>query len=442
MMRSLFSGVTALRNHQTRMDVIGNNIANVNTIGFKKSRVTFADALNQTTRGAAAPQGGRGGTNPMQVGLGMNIATMETVFTPTSVQGTGKNSDLAVDGDGFFLLNDGGTQYYTRAGNFDLDTEYNFYRTDNGMKVMGYMADASGNIDPSKSPTEINIKDKLQMPALATNRVSFNKNLNSLQASSLPIQKSIEIFDSKGGKHNLLLTMKNVSKAGDENHWIVSARITTEDPTTHKITTATGFIQGEIYFSSNGMFKRFDVTNATDFSFPGLGVNKMTAMPTGSYSAGFTFPSTSNNSAFYLDLHSITQFSSDTTVDKLSQNGYADGALKTYAIDSAGVLTGTFSNGKSLALAQVCVTTFSNPAGLIKAGSNLYMRSNNSGEPNTGQPAVGSRGAITPGALEMSNVDLSQEFTDMITTQRGFQANSRIITVSDSMLEELVNLKR
>ncbi|MZP30539.1 flagellar hook-basal body complex protein [Heliobacterium undosum] len=442
MMRSLFSGVTALRNHQTRMDVIGNNIANVNTIGFKKSRVTFSDALNQTVRGAAAPQGGRGGTNPMQVGLGMNIATMETVFTPTSVQGTGKNSDLAIDGDGFFLLDDGGSQYYTRAGNFDLDTEYNFIRTDNGMRAMGYIADASGKIDASKSPTAIHLRDKLQMPALATNRVSFNKNLNSLQASSLPIQKSIEIFDSKGGKHNLLLTMKNVSNASDPNHWVVSARITTEDPTTHAITTAVGFITGSLYFSSNGTFKQFSVTGRQDFSFPGLGVNVMTAMPTGNYSAKYTFPTTQNDSRFYLDLHAITQFSSETTVDKLSQNGYQDGALKTYAIDSAGVLTGTFTNGKSMALAQVSVTTFSNPAGLLKTGSNLYIKTNNSGEANTGQPAVGSRGAITPGALEMSNVDLSQEFTDMITTQRGFQANSRIISVSDSMLEELVNLKR
>ncbi|ABZ84786.1 flagellar hook protein [Heliomicrobium modesticaldum Ice1] len=442
MMRSLFSGVTALRNHQTRMDTIGNNIANVNTIGFKKSRVTFADALNQTIRGASSPQGGRGGTNPMQVGLGMNIATMETVFTPASVQGTGKNSDLAIEGDGFFLLDDGGARYYTRAGNFDLDTEYNFIRTDNGMKVMGYIADATGEIDANGDPVPINIKDKLQMTASATNRVEFNKNLYSLQASAKPIQKSIEIYDSRGGKHNLVLTFKNVSNATTPNTWQVSARITTEDPQSKKITTANGYIIGTMLFSTNGLFKSFQVSDSVDFKFPGLGVDDIGAMPNGTYTAKFEIPDVKKDTKLYLDLHAITQFNSETTIDKLSQNGYADGDLKSYAIDAAGVLTGTYSNGQNRKMAQVAVTTFSNPAGLFKAGSNLYTRTNNSGEPKTGQPAVGGRGAITPGALEMSNVDLSQEFTDMITTQRGFQANSRIISVSDSMLEELVNLKR
>lgn len=432
MMRSLFSGITALRNHQARMDVIGNNIANVNTVGFKKSRVTFQDVLNQTIRGASSPQGGKGGTNPMQVGLGMNVATMETIHTASSPQGTGKNSDLAISGDGFFVVEDAGALYYTRAGNFDLDTEYNFIRTDNGMKAVGFKADEDGVIDPTQKTAGLNLQDKLQMKAKATNRVSFNKNLNGLTAASATIEKPITVYDSKGGGHELLVKF---TKSTAANTWDVLASVPD---------AASGLIKGTLTFSNDGSFVSFNVTSSTDFVFASsLGVNPITVMTTsGSYSAGSVIPDVQTDSKLYLDLKSITQFSSETTATPVGQNGYADGALKTYSIDATGTLTGTFSNGKSQKLAQVVVAVFSNPSGLIKAGENLYIRSNNSGEPDTGQPGVGSRGSIIPGALEMSNVDLSQEFTDMITTQRGFQANNRIITVSDSMLEELVNLKR
>ncbi|MTV47802.1 flagellar hook-basal body complex protein [Heliobacillus mobilis] len=435
MMRSLFSAVTALRNHQTRMDVIGNNIANVNTIGFKKSRVTFSDTLNQTIRGASSgDDGGRGGTNPMQVGLGMNVATIEMIPTATSVQGTGKNSDLAINGDGFFLLNDGGTQYYTRAGNFDLDNKYNFIRTDNGMKVMGYMADENGDIATTKSPVEISLEAKQNMKAYATNRVEFYRNLGNTDGKNTPIPKTIEIFDSQGQKHNLVVSFKN-NGSTTPNQWIVSAVVVSGT------TVLPGIIKGTLAFSSNGIFKSFTVTSASSFSFHN-GTDDILTMPTTTYSANYKYPSSTTDKKLYLDLSKMTQFASETTADKLSQNGYADGSLKSYAIDSSGTLTGVFSNGKTMKLAQVAVSSFSNPAGLMKAGSNLYTKSNNCGEESTGTPGSASRGDIQPGALEMSNVDLSQEFTDMITTQRGFQANSRIITVSDSMLEELVNLKR
>ncbi|MDD2421128.1 MAG: flagellar hook protein FlgE [Heliobacteriaceae bacterium] len=431
MMRSLFSGITALRNHQARMDVIGNNIANINTVGFKKSRVTFQDILNQTVRGASSPQGGRGGTNPMQMGLGMDVATMETIHTASSPQGTGKNSDLAISGDGFFVVNDAGALYYTRAGNFDLDTEYNFVRTDNGMNVVGFKADSDGVITPTDDPAPLNLRDKLQMKAKTTNRVAFNKNLDGRLVEDATIQKPITIYDSKGGSHEMLVKF---TKTANANEWKVETTIPGTD---------TGKNEGTLTFDTAGLFKSFNVTTAEDFKFPPeLGVEDIKAMPAGDYDATAYAALTDANPELYLNLSGLSQFSSETTVSPLSQNGYADGALKTYAIDATGTLTGSFTNGQSQKLAQVVVTVFSNPAGLIKAGENLYIRSNNSGEPDTGQPGVGSRGTVIPGALEMSNVELAQEFTDMITTQRGFQANGRIITVSDSMLEELVNLKR
>ncbi|MCW2277936.1 flagellar hook-basal body complex protein [Heliophilum fasciatum] len=299
MMRSLYSAVTALRNHQTKMDVIGNNIANVNTTGFKKSRVVFQDILNQTIRGSAAPAGVRGGVNAMQVGLGMQTGAIETVQTSGSPSSTGKNSDLAIAGDGYFMLDSGGPEpYYTRAGNFDFDKDYNLVRTDNGGKVMGWVVQTGGEFP--------------EIPAPPT----------PLPDASLP--KAINIKES-------------IANLGNE----------------------------------------------------------------------------------------------DATIE----------TLQSYSIDATGMITGIFQ-GVSIPIAKIATATFPNPSGLVKTGENMYIISMNSGTRDIGMPGTGQRGALMPGNLEMSNVELAQEFTDMITTQRGFQANNRIITVSDTMLEELVNLKR
>ncbi|HHY05251.1 MAG TPA: flagellar hook protein FlgE [Thermoanaerobacterales bacterium] len=421
MMRSMFSGVTGLRNHQVKMDVIGNNIANVNTVGFKKGRATFQDALSQTMRGASSPQGNRGGTNPMQVGLGMTIATIDTIHSPTSVEATGNITDLAVEGDGFFVLSDGKHQYYTRAGNFQFDEEGNFVNTANGLKVVGWQFDLTEEIQ-NKSPQNVGpivIQKGMMVPARATDEVKFANNLNDSDVTPTETDPTkdeyynyiipFKVYDSKGNEHELNIGFRKST----ENTWDYNIYGAPE----YNITDGTG----TLVFKNDGNYDK-DATG---------GLNQISITVSGADTITFT-----------PDFNKVTQFARETSIDISSRNGYPAGTLKDITIDITGTVSGSFDNGQNRELAQVALANFNNPGGLMKSGQNLYEYSNNSGEPNVGEPGTGGRGSISPGSLEMSNVDLSEEFTQMIITQRGFQANSRIITASDEMLQELVNLKR
>jgi flagellar hook protein FlgE len=408
MMRSMFSGVAGLRNHQIRMDVIGNNIANVNTIGFKGSRVNFQDILSQTIQGASAPQGNRGGTNPMQVGLGVAIASIDTIFTDGSTQTTGKQTDLALQGQGFFVINDGAKSYYTRAGNFDFDTAGNYIVPGTGLKVQGWMANAAGVVNTNGPTGNIVVPVGTSMAASATTTLDYTKNLNA-EATVIPVtsyQNSVTVYDSLGTDHLINVTF---TKTG-ANAWSWSA--TTTDTTIGGLPAV-----GTVNFGPTGAF----------------------ALQTGGPLV-LTAPG-ANNLNIVMNFSGMTQYAGESTVTGTG-NGYTSGALENVVIDTSGVLTGKYSNGRSQALAQVSLATFNNPGGLIKAAENMYEESNNSGNAQVGTAASGGRGKIAPGTLEMSNVDLSAEFTNMIVTQRGFQANSKIITPSDEMLQDLVNLKR
>jgi flagellar hook protein FlgE len=409
MMRSMFSGVAGLRNHQIRMDVIGNNIANVNTIGFKGSRVNFQDILSQTIQGASAPQGNRGGTNPMQVGLGVAIASIDTIFTDGSTQTTGKQTDLALQGQGFFVINDGAKSYYTRAGNFDFDTAGNYIVPGTGLKVQGWMANAAGVVNTNGPTGNIVVPVGTSMAASATTTMDFTKNLNAEAAAGTTFQNSVKIYDSLGTDHliNVVFTKAALPAV---NTWDWSA--TTTDASIVGLPAV-----GTVVFNPNGSF------------------NTQTGGPLNLTATG------ANALAIAVNFGSMTQYAGESTVTGTG-NGYTSGALENVVIDTSGVLTGKYSNGRSQALAQVSLATFNNPGGLIKAAENMYEESNNSGNAQVGTAASGGRGKIAPGTLEMSNVDLSAEFTNMIVTQRGFQANSKIITTSDEMLQDLVNLKR
>lgn len=412
MMRSMFSGVTGLRNHQVKMDVIGNNIANVNTVGFKKSRVTFQDTLSQTMRGAASPQGNRGGTNPMQVGLGMTIASIDTIHSSSSAEYTGNMTDLSIEGDGYFIVGDGLDMFYTRAGNFGFDENGNLINTANGLKVMGWQDTEKHEVPTDKSPQSIGsieIRKGMMIPASATTEISFAKNLNAETENNGTYSLPFKVYDSLGCAHNLTIEFEKTNA----NEW--GYNITSTDSNVTNIANNTGTItfdnDGNCNIPAGGTMT-FDLANGAD------------------------------NMSLSIDFSGITQYAKETNVDLSYQNGYPAGTLTDITIDTAGVITGIFDNGYNRQLAQVALANFDNPAGLIKAGQNMYRYSNNSGEPQIGESGTSGRGAIAPGYLEMSNVDLSEEFTQMIITQRGFQANSRIITTSDEMLQELVNLKR
>ena len=422
MMRSLYAGISGLRNHQTRMDVIGNNIANVNTVGFKGSRVTFQDMLSQTIQGASGAAGNRGGTNPMQIGLGMGLASVDTIFTDGSFQTTGKQTDLAIGGQGFFILSDGENQIYSRAGAFDFDTAGNFLVPGTGYKVMGYKADINGVIDPNQPIQSINIPVGGSMPSKVSSILTYSNNLSAsaTAGATSQVQTTLNLYDTQGNPYKLNGTFEKTGM----NTWSFTPAATVTDATGAVVANITG-APSVISFNSDGSY------NAT-----GSTINSITINPAGGPYAGATsFSVTPNFSA-------MSQFGGESTAQATNQDGYASGTLSKVTIDPTGTIVGQFTNGQSLNLAQVALAVFNNPSGLNKVGESLYTRSNNSGEPQIGQSNTGGRGNFNPGSLEMSNVDLASEFSNMIVTQRGFQANSKIITTTDSMLEELVNLKR
>ncbi len=452
MMRSLYSAVSGLNNHQTRMDVLGNNIANVNTYGFKKERVTFQDILSQMLSGAARPTDDRGGINPKQVGLGMSIASIDKIMTQGSIQTTGRNTDLAIAGEGFFILKKGEKTYYSRAGNFMLDSQ-GYLVNPNGLRVQGWRAQVLPNgqrvVNTSAPLEDIIIPKNDKFPARATTTVRFRSNLDAnlpiLPANPTEEERirgthtaSIDIYDSYGNAHRLAVDFVRTGV----NTWTATVNVEGAQPG-----TTTVYIGGAAVAGDDNTF---DLAFNTDGTIASITSRGGTTANAGNLVAtvSFTLPDgTVQNINLNLGTvgqtqNSITQFAAPSTTAAYEQDGYTMGYLESFKIDDAGIITGIYDNGQMATLGQIALATFVNPEGLTKTGENTYQESNNSGMPDIGPAGFKGRGKLYAGALEMSNVDLADAFTDMIVTQRGFQANSRVITTSDQMLQELLTLKR
>ncbi len=457
MMRSLYSGVSGLKNHQTRMDVIGHNISNVNTYGYKTQRVTFQDMLSQTIAGAAKPQENRGGINPKQVGLGMTIASIDRIFTQGSLQTTGNQTDVAISGDGFFVMADGDKKLYTRAGTFGLDKDGTLVNPGNGLRVQGWMAttDANGQkiVRSNGEPGDVVIPVYSKINAKETNNVRYKCNLDARSAvlppqadgrmrSSAGVTTSIDVYDNLGETHRMTLTFW---KTGP-NAWTASGAITgSSTPITLDVPAAGG--QANQANPSNRINLRFSpdgkLISVGDESSPDQ-QNQGTLLVNANYRVQGD-PNVRQISLNMGDsgiLSGVTQYSSTSTTKAVEQDGYAMGYMESFNIDNSGIITGVYSNGVKQPVGQLSLAVFTNPQGLTSIGENLFEVSNNSGMANVGAAAQAGRGKIVAGTLEMSNVDLSDQFTDMIVTQRGFQANSKTITTSDQMLQELMTLKR
>lgn len=689
MMRSMYSGVSGLRNHQTRMDVIGNNIANVNTTGFKKSRVVFKDVLYQNVRGASSPDGSRGGTNPMGVGLGMALASIDQIHTGAPTSSTAKLTDLAIDGNGYFVVNDGNSRYYTRAGAFEFDKQGNLVSSANGYKVQGWLTNAqTWQLNPTGDPVNISISDYKSLNANATTEMLFTGNLDSglkfvpsrnewqaltfsaipyggtaggpftltfdgrttgniavgadttatannirtalealpnigsgnvavswdavrqrydikfqgvLSAMNLPAltittggapydggtaaivaitegqepttviprneTQTLNLTSSSGGTFTLSyggfttaainfnaslaeiqtaintipalngnLTVSeitapavgppptggsfniefNTALAGTNVDQLVvsnaggctgSVLTTTQgraagypedvvtgskdvyDSQGNKVTVHYRFFKYEIEpgsnpgvtpvdqpvtrwacdistdplfedqagYLANTDFSAMDIATGTvtgtgdkvlrvyNMEFNEMGNIKNPDNSTFTYNINRQVPPPGAGTANInctINFAGLAQQAGDSSAWASSQDGYAKGSLTSYSVGIDGTITGVYDNGQKRDLARVAVASFENPAGLQQIGGTLFTVSSNSGDAHIGAPGSQGLGKIIPSSLEMSNVDLSEEFTDMIVTQRGFQANSRIITTSDEMLQELVNLKR
>lgn len=566
LLNSLFAGVSGLRNHQSMMDVIGNNIANVNTIGYKGSRVTFSDTFNQFVKAGTNPTENTGGTNNFQIGLGMKINSIDRNWNQGTFERTGITTDLALQGPGMFVLKSNGEQFYSRAGAFVFDADGKLVNPQNGAIVQGKIANNDGVVPPGNNLEDIIIDTNLKLPAVATSKLSWGGNLKSnsdlTRSENVVLRGNIQndgtldgssevvttkVYDTMGEEYSIEVTYTETANTNEYNlSWEVfdedgnsigtsGAPITVAyvddgsgnfimdvasqekfdptaagyDPNTTVQFNGIGPSNGDIQFQLNAA----STTNNTSTKtvsisadgnripnivsgsvtvFDSLGNShqatlKFTKIDTNQWAWKVSVPGTStvsgtptsatgtiafnqdgtldpanispNNPQFTfqpdgganpvvidLDFGSgfsgVTQTSSSSVVSALSQNGSATASLSNLNIDQYGNIVGIFSNGNSRTLAQIMTATFTNLNGLISTGDNMYAAYANSGEPRIGSLGEETGTTVQSGALEQSNVDLSEEFTKMIVSQRGFQANARVITTADNLLQEITNLIR
>jgi flagellar hook protein FlgE len=429
MLRSMFSGVSGLRSHQTMMDVIGNNIANVNTVGYKSSSVVFQDLLSQAIKGAGAATtgaSGTGGTNPAQIGLGVRVAGVTTSFTQGAAQSTGRSTDLSIAGDGFFMVRQAGQQMYTRAGSMSFDS-LGRLTTSDGAVLQGWSADNAGKINTNATVGDLTMPLGQAINPTATANLVVGGNLPAdapLNTATAPavtpgsqVVTSITVYDAQGAAHDVTLTYTHTAA----NAWRADATMVTSAGVVTNVGTAT--------LTWN------PAATPPAFTAPALTV---TPGAIGTWNGG-TIKVDFGTAG---DPKALAQYAGASSVAALSQDGSALGALQSFTIGQDGVVTGVFSNGRTRPIGQVALANFANPVGLEKVGSSLYRSSVNSGLASIGTAGSNGRGNLAGSTLEMSNVDLAQEFTNLIVAQRGFQANSRVITASDELLQDLVNLKR
>ncbi|MHB8578609.1 MAG: flagellar hook protein FlgE [Ignavibacteriaceae bacterium] len=557
LLNSLFSGVSGLQNLQSMMDVIGNNIANVDTIGYKSSRVTFSDTFNELVKSGTNPTDTTGGTNSFQVGLGMKINSIDRNWNQGTFQSTGISTDLALQGPGMFILNSNGQNFYSRAGAFEFDSNGKLVDPQNGAVLQGKVANGLGQIPQGTTIQDIVVDKNLKLPAIKTANISWGGNLQSSSAtiatntvnlddslagstpySAPPAPTSTQIVGKDGTAYTLDVSYTNTAGAWTPSYQVYDStgktllspqpsvtpaltaltfnssgnctsapvQITSSDPQQNisfsldfsKVTLASSSTtstsipaivnQGgteipvigsvSVYDSlgnAHTLSVQFDHSYGSTWAwkvsvpatdggtFTGATSGSMTFDPNGqiqsitqggvtvpgippvpqiTYSPGNGAETEPMNLNFGSGTAGITQTSLTSQVAALSQDGSPSATLTNLNIDQYGNVVGVFSNGNSRTLAQVMVATFTNPNGLVSAGSNMYSVAANSGTPRIDTPGENSATTIQSGALEQSNVDLSQEFTNMIVSQRGFEANAKVVTTSDTLLQDITNLIR
>jgi flagellar hook protein FlgE len=485
MLRSLYTAVSGVKGHQTYLDVTGNNIANVNTVGYKRDVLHFRDMIYQSVKNPSGPDNAIpiGGINPAQVGLGTQVGSIEHVFTQGTLQSTGIPTDMAISGDGFFVVKNGGQSLYTRAGNFALDRDGNLVMQGNGYLVQGYKyeevldnplgpPDGPKSLKLSSSLSNVNIPVGQKLPAKATNLVSLRCNLcssASIYASTSAGDPGIEVantwatkadvYDSLGNKY----TMEVAFRKTDVGTWHYKAYFLNSDGKVYNGNTLPdgttlpdlGSVEGDMFFGSDGLLKYLDgkaipnppataptkddgvVTLKALFSKFGASDEEIKIDFLGELTEDKTKVPKEDSG-----LEGVTQYNSESTTKIYYQDGYTMGTLDNWSISQTGDINGSYSNGQTRQLARVALAMFANSGGLLKVGETCFAETVNSGMAQIGSPMQGGAGSIQGNTIEMSNVDLTEEFVSLIRAQRGFQANTRVVTTSDQVLEELINMKR
>jgi len=410
MIASLYAGISGLSANATAMTVIGDNIANVNTTAFKGNRSHFANILSTSLGGEAATAG---------VGRGVEFWGVNAQWTQGSIENSSSATDLAINGKGFFMVQDpSGSNFYTRAGNFTFDKNGYLVNPD-GLKLQGYAIDASGNVG---SITDIYIPGERISPPSPTTEFNFDINLNSGAAAGDTYTTAQTMYDSLGNAIPVTFTFTRQAAA---QTWTVTGSIPTSAGTG---VTFGGNASMNIVFDANG-----------NMTAPAADVAVNLALTNGATPLATTWTMLD---ATGVSLGDITGYASESGTTFQYQDGYPAGSLRSISVDETGVVTATYSNGEMTPMFQVALVDFPSYDGLAKMGRNLYAESIASGQALPGVAGTGRLGSVAPSSLEMSNVDLAEEFVKMITTQRAFQANSRVITSSDEILQELINIKR
>jgi flagellar hook protein FlgE len=418
MIRSMYTAISSLSLQQKYLDVVSNNLANANTIGFKASRVLSQDQFSQMMSPGSAPTATQGGTNPIQIGLGVNLGYISSNFTQGVLQSTGRNMDLGVQGDGFFIYGNTNSRY-SREGSMSLDMEGNLINSATGLRTQGWLTDATGKIDINLPVNDIKIVTDKTL-AKATENVVLGGNLSANATLTDPTTISMGVYDSLGA---LQTTSVRFTRGGTAtiptNTWTWQIMDTTVTP------AVAGTGDGTITFDADGQIDLTASTTGAAIAIPG--------------SAGSTTPI----APFAIDFSKLTQLATANSATVTSQDGLPAGTVSdVYISPNDGIISLMYSNGMAEQVGQVALARFTNPAGLMKGEDTSFLVGLNSGDPQIGAASTGGRGSIASSYLEASNVDMAQEFTNMILAQRGFQASSRVITTSDEILQELVNLKR
>ncbi len=427
MLTSLFTAVSGMNSNGTALSVISDNVANMNTTAFKMSTVAFGDVLSQTM----------GST---QIGRGVMINDVQSRFTQGSFESSPSVLDIAIDGDGFFIVKDGNDTFYTRAGQFGID-KTGYAISPEGKRLQGYLFSDVGIA--TSTIGDINIASINSQPS-DTDNVTINVNLDSRETipaafdvndpdTTSNFSSSITVYDSLGNGHIITIYFRKSVEAAAGNTWEWFAVVDNTDSASGSTEVQA---RGILDFDNNGAL---DDESAITYPLASNGFDF-----TGGAAAGqvidFDFGTSITEGGLGMD--GTTQFGTTSTTAFQDQDGYAAGSLKNLTVSEDGVMTGIFTNGQTKSIAKIALGKFVNPSGLTKMGRNLYAESYDSGQPIITAPGDTGAGQVLSNTLELSNVDLALEFVKMIISQRGFQANSRIVSTTDELMVELVNLKR
>jgi len=420
---SFSASLSGLNASQQKLNVIGNNLANINTVGFKASSVQFSDLVSQSVGGS--------GANPMQVGLGVTTGAISPVFTQGGFDNTGVATNVAIQGNGFFVVGNGNDQSYTRAGNFSFDAN-GMLTTADGVPVQGYTSidPVSGSVITGGALTSIVVPPGTLLAPIATTQFQTVTNLNATAAAGDTFTSSVQMVDSLGTNHIATITYTNTG-AGTWNYDIT---VPGEEVTGGTAGTPSSILAapGSVTFDGNGKLTDID----------GVSPPANVSITAPAWANGATPGTLTWNILLPNGTSTLSGFSSASATTSVSANGTTAGTIDTIAINKEGELVASFGAGKSMVVAQLALATFNNPQGLVKLGANSFGTSDAAGQANIGAPGSGGRGTIVGNTLEQSNVDIAQEFTQMILAQRSYQANSKSITVADEVLMDTLQLKR